>query len=330
MPDMPEIKMEYTKEDMQSLRKMWDEIFCDPELFTDYYFEEICKDNLILTAYYGDKLIGMVHLNPYNVYVYGIKKRCYYIVGVAVKQDMRGKGIMKSMLKKALGDMKEEGCLMTFLMPERREYYTGLGFQPIYRTNILEYDIKSMEEFADNYNNIISKNTNSLRLELLDKYDYNKLEKLAETINSLLVKRYKVFALRDAKYLKRMLNEHLCQDGNVCVVYDLDMNLEGVFSYDIYDSVMYVDRFELLGGNHRELLMRVLKNSSDKSCSKCIITMPDSVDKYEDEDTDKFPNLVNAAVSSVEGNGIMAYVFDNSQEISVNSLKNNSFFDEIA
>ena len=93
--------IEFTyKKDLEALRQLWDEAFDDPDEFAEYYFENVCSDNKVLSAYIEGELVGMVHLNPYNMLVEGQEKKSYYIVGVAVKLSKREKGIMKAMMKR--------------------------------------------------------------------------------------------------------------------------------------------------------------------------------------------------------------------------------------
>lgn len=309
MPDRNEITMEYGKSNMDAIREMWDEIFADPKEFADYYFEEICRSNKILTAYYGKTVVGMLHLNPYRVSVFDETRTCYYIVGVAVKEDMRRQGIMRAMMEKVLEDMKNEGCLFAFLMPERKEYYQGMGFETVYSTRMLEYDITEIavkKTFSEE-----EESNTGLNCRMLSSYDSKELDNLAEGINNLLAEIYDIYAIRDRGYLASMVKEHICQNGDVCVMYG--ENLAGLFSYDIHDTVMYVERFEPLNTDIDNMLEVIIQLAADKSCCKCIVTVPGH----------------HAGLSGSEGHGIMAYVFDNSRNISMDSLKNNSFFDEI-
>ena len=107
------------EKDMEALRRLWDEAFDDPEEYAEYYFNSICKNNRVLSAYMDGKLVGMIHLNPYTVNFQGIEKKAYYVVGVAVTMEMREKGIMKSMMNKALYDLKDEDIEFVFLILQK-------------------------------------------------------------------------------------------------------------------------------------------------------------------------------------------------------------------
>lgn len=87
-----------------------------------------------MVAASNKKIVGMIHLNYYNVIYYGKEIKAVYVVGVAVIQKYRRKGIMKSMMNFALSHAQKKGAKFGFLMPKDKRYYMGLGFQPVYET----------------------------------------------------------------------------------------------------------------------------------------------------------------------------------------------------
>lgn len=296
------INMEYISPKSPAIRKLWDDIFADPKEFADYYFEQCCKGNKMLTAKIDGEIVGMVHLNPYTVICGGEEYRVYYIVGVAVKEEVRRKGIMRQMLKRVIADMKEEGCPFTFLMPKKREYYQGLGFQVVCETKIISYNVADYRDFfaqtekmsAEDGQSCCGKMIGNDRIHCknLSTLSEEDLELLAEQINSLMKKRYDIFSLRSKAYLKKMLAEHTCQGGDVCLVYKESLDegrldkkapanngsdnndLIGLFAYDIYGTTCYVERFELLEKSEKESLLReVFRLAREKNCDKCEVTI---------------------------------------------------------
>lgn len=118
-----------SKEEKQAVYEMYQEIFCDPEAFAEYYFQKIFPENQVLEAVEDHELMGMIHLNPYRISVGAKEYRLNYIVAVAVKKEMRRRGIMAKMLKKCLNDMEKCGQPFTYLMPANRAYYEPFGFE---------------------------------------------------------------------------------------------------------------------------------------------------------------------------------------------------------
>ena len=323
-----DIMLTYEK-NKELIRDLWENSFDDPEGFVDYYFDTIYEKNKILSAYVEDELIGMVHLNPYNVEYKGEVSLHYYIVGVAVREDMQGKGVMKLMMNQVMSDIRDRGKF-SFLMPKKQEYYNSLGFSMVYNTMVLEYSIIDEEEFVkdveDNYSSLM------LEISYLSELPKEEYESLANEINQELRNRYDIFALRDSDYIDELLKEHLCQHGDVCIVRELMSGedeegvspaLVGIFAYDIYDESMYVERFEAFGHNTVALITAVMKQAADVTCDRCIVTVAE---------TDMAD--INHIASGVElhmspGNGLMAVPLLSDQEEILSELESNCFFDEI-
>ena len=319
----------YEKNNKEEVRKLWEDSFNDPDSFVDYYFENIYEKNRVLSAVFKGELIGMIHLNPYKVNYMGEEYDCSYIVGVAVRSDMQGKGVMKSMMKKVLDDIKDEAPF-AFLMPKKQEYYNSLGFLPVYSTRLLDISIVDVDEFdrdvMDNYSSLMLDVVNLSQLES------NEYCEIAEWMNHIMSNQYNGFCRRDGDYMNEFLQEHLCQHGDVCIVTESEVgddgeeiyhNLVGVFAYDIYDEVMYVERFWPTQGNMVALLSCVMKQAVDITCDRLIVTVAD-------DDLEDVSHLVSGAELDISnGNGVMVIgLLENTEQI-VTNLQSNCFFDEI-
>lgn len=321
------------RDTLDDIRSLWEACFDDRDDFVDFYFKEVCCENLILLAHRGKALVGMVHLNPYDVVLDGRKCRCYYIVGVAVKSEYRRRGIMRAMLTKAIQDMREEGCPFTFLMPEREEYYEDFGFRKIYNTLELDIDVSMLEE-EDTVPDDLSGEEGFYWKRLTDmlKEESHSLSVLATEINAALEKKYRVFSYRTATYLHRMREEHICQNGGVIAVYEDGMRMEdgqaeerlaGLFSYDIYDDTMYVERFESYDENVRYVLDAALRVAETAYCRRLVITMSQA------HFCDDIANMLGIATRMNDGRGIMALPLQEDADVMFQKLENVSFFDEI-
>ncbi len=323
------ILLTYDKK-LEDIRKLWDKSFDDPEGFSDYYFDKVCSYNKILSAYSDEQLVGMIHLNPYKVYYDGKMVDTYYVVGVAVARRFRGNGIMKQMINRVVQDVQTEGVPFVFLMPKLEEYYISSGFEKVYNTRQLEYTVVDDEEFereiSDCYASLM------LYTEHLSEIGDDLFDKIADNINDNLKTKYNTFCYRDEEYLKTMVEEHKCQNGDICIVTEHmmdegeaeeDINLIGLFSYDIYDDIMYVDRFEAFVDNTMALVVAVLKRAVDVSCARCVITVSES--DLEDFDL----SLSEVEFDTSDGKGVMALPITEDREECLNNLKNKCFIDEI-
>ncbi len=325
-------ELEYTYEkNFILLRELWEEAFDDPEEFVNYYFENVCKDNKVLSAYIEDKLVGMIHLNPYNMLIEGKVIKSYYVVGVSVTYSMREKGVMKAMMKKALEDVSEEGVEMVFLMPALEDYYNNLGYKKIYSTKTMDFTIIEPEDFeravSDCYASLMLCTKHMVDLPIDD------LDNVADIINQKLGESYKMFCKRDRDYLSRMTAEHRCQSGDVCLVTEHmmsenedetdDMDIVGVFSYGIDDDTMYVEKFEPFVDNSMALMISVLKLAIELSCSRCIITVAS-------KDVDGYEHILDGIELDVtDGKGIMVKILEGDELSYLDLLTDNTFIDEI-
>ena len=69
---------------------LYQEVFSsDSQGFVDYYYTEKVKDNQMYVMEEDDKIVGMLHLNPYTLKVNGLEKETNYIVAVATKEEYR-------------------------------------------------------------------------------------------------------------------------------------------------------------------------------------------------------------------------------------------------
>ena len=115
--------------DKQPVYDMYQEIFEDPEPFAQYYFEEIYATNQVILAEEDNKILGMIHLNPYHIRAGKKTYTLNYIVAVAVWKEYRRRGIMAEMLKKCFNDMHEQQQPFTYLMPANKAYYEPFQFR---------------------------------------------------------------------------------------------------------------------------------------------------------------------------------------------------------
>lgn len=308
-------KLERTKENLAPYRKLWDMIFADPEGFADYYFQEVCKKNIIIGVYDADTLIGMAYANPYQVVdsKASCVKESYYIVGVSVDEAYRKQGIMHEMMQKLMLYIQEQGCEFVFLMPENEQYYTSLGFESIYKTKTITFDTADFE-----FDMPIDPTVKVLHLSRLPREEW---QLLADGINKELAKQFQYYVNRNGDALQAMLMEHQCQKGDVAIVYD-EETVRGVFAYGLDCKHMYIERLELFDVDFSEMLAKVIvRVASFMKCEAASVTMDAQVAEH-------FCEAFHANCKIEDGHGIMARSLQNCN-FSIDDMKNKSFFDEI-
>ena len=150
MEQKTEIQILETLEQKRETIPLYQQAFADPELFVSYYYKEKCKDNWIFVKKKANKIIAMLHLNPYTIFVNGNEYPSFYIVAVATEKQHRHQGHMKDLLYKAFAWMKERKVPFCFLMPVDPKIYEPFGFE-----KICDFDHnaqRSMEEIQKNFN----------------------------------------------------------------------------------------------------------------------------------------------------------------------------------
>lgn len=183
--------------------ELWREAFPeDSDSFLGYYFSEKMKDNKVLVCEEDERIVSMLHRNPYKLYIRGQICTCDYIVGVATALSERHKGHMRALLLAMFRDMYEEQMPFAFLMPARESIYHPFDFRFIFDQPrwVLKYsaDIRRVPGEGALFTD------------------------LAEWQNAWLKRQYEVFALRDEAYLERMQKELASEDGSMRLIYDND------------------------------------------------------------------------------------------------------------
>lgn len=328
--DIEPIQFSIFNGDIKKIKKLWDETFQDAPTFTDYYFENICKVNDIVVAASNKNIVGMIHLNYYNVMYYGEEVKAVYVVGVAVIPKYRKKGIMKGMMNFALSHAQKKGATFGFLMPKNQRYYMGLGFQPVYETKNIR--LRLSREFDNRH-------VTSYSICLLGNCEKDFLGTLASGINRALGEKYKVYCRRDAEYLEQMYLEHKCQDGDVCVLYDRlgeDVIIKGVCSYDVYGSTIYIDRYELFDDSFDIFFEIICSIGSECGCNRCNIMLPEHSYGLLFNDSKsgicEMLKKYNLVEEVIDGYGIMVKVLGDevtNTDIRTDRFLGKCFFDEI-
>lgn len=135
---------------------MWQRNFHDPAPYAEFYFTEVYGKNEILLNLSGDsadrlmameagrdregasgelpeaetgEIRGMLHLNPYRLFVRGKEVDAHYIVGVATDEEYRRQGVMRELLADTFHKLRERGEMLTYLMPADRDYYLPFDFR---------------------------------------------------------------------------------------------------------------------------------------------------------------------------------------------------------
>ncbi len=174
----------------------------DTEAFMDYYYAEKCKDNQILVLEEQDELISMMHLNPFQICMYGHDATVHYIVAVATAEEYRRRGYAVELMKQAFHDLYQAQEPFVFLMPANPDYYYSSGFE--YWENQIELKQDQDTIWREGQRIAAAKEKDC--------------QELAEYSNGVLEKKFDLYVKKDEAYYKRLLKEQHSEDGQVVVI----------------------------------------------------------------------------------------------------------------
>lgn len=217
---------------------LWRECFGDSVSYTDFYFKWKMKDNQVYTAFKGEKIASMLHLNPYILSVKGKMIPANYIVGVATKEEDRRQGLMRILLEKAMNQMNDERMPFSYLMPAKESIYLPFGFRIVYEQEPFKQQIINTKEQIKNEINTVSyKTLSTLNLE---PEDYRDLDEIVAFTNELLSNTYDVFTYRDRYYYERLIHEMHSSKGEVMVVFQ-EGTIIGYIAYIKEDNLQVAE-----------------------------------------------------------------------------------------
>ena len=180
-------------------RKLWEEIFTeDTKEFLDYYYDVKTKDNEIYVIEEDDKIVSMLHLNPYEMRIGTKVYNTHYIVAVATDEKYRKRGFMRELLTYAMDVMKGRGEPFTFLMPASEAIYKPFGFRFIYTQNRGYFTGKNHDIDGVTYVNALESDC----------------EAIAEFTNDMLSE-YDIVTNRSASYYETLLKEQQSEAGGI-------------------------------------------------------------------------------------------------------------------
>lgn len=144
-----EIRILTAPEEKQRTRILYEEAFDDPKAFVDYYYDEKCIDNIIVTEQDGGDIVSMCHMNPYQLMVRGRMIQSYYLVAVATKETRRHEGHMTKVLLAAFEKMDRDKVPFCYLLPVAEEIYEWMGFGRI--CDFMKADRKDDKQISKEY-----------------------------------------------------------------------------------------------------------------------------------------------------------------------------------
>ncbi len=221
-----------------AIHTMWKNIFAhDDGGYTDYYFKEYYQNSDTFVKQINDEVVGCACKHPHSVVINGRMLRCSMIVGIAVKEEHRGKGYMNELME-AMLDEADHQELITMIQAYNPELYKKYGFEEVYRQRI--WDIKK-----ENIKKITPKVTQSCNAE-----DFLALY-------GKFVSRFSGYVIRDLEYYQKYFNEIKAQNGRILAHYNNE-ELEGYIVVFENDNALEIKECIYLTSNALLHLMNSL------------------------------------------------------------------------
>ena len=197
-------------------RALWEQVFPeDTAKFLHYYFKEKIIDARIhVLKDDNGRAVSMVHANPYDVMMHGLRRRAYYIVGVATLESYRHRGCMAFLLQKAVLQAKSEGCPFVFLMPADAAIYEPFGFRYVGQHSCWARIADLKERMTRNLPS--ASDTVSLWLSAYSSSDAGALAAYAE---KTLAERYDTYCVHDEAYFERLSRELASENGGIYLLW---------------------------------------------------------------------------------------------------------------
>ena len=202
------------KQEHIKTRKLWEDVFKeDTKEFLDYYYSVKTLDNEIYVIEEDNKIVSMLHLNPYRMRIGNDIYQTHYIVAVATDENYRKRGYMAQLLNHAMKIMQERGEPFTFLMPAAEAIYKPFGFEFVYEQKRGKFTGKIVEDSKIDF--VMAKETDC--------------QEIANFANDYL-KDYGIATWRDAMYYKTLLKEYASENGGILLARE-DDKIVGVFCF---------------------------------------------------------------------------------------------------
>ncbi len=238
------------RKDHEKTRPLYEECFPeDSKRFVDYYYSYKATDNEIYVAREGDRILSMIHLNPYRMQVGDQVQTLHYMVAVCTAKKYRSRGLMGELMNHVLDVMYDRGEAFTFLMPITEELYERFDFvtayrQPYYR---LEHPVLWQRELED----LGYRFEKAIELDCAD---------IAKKSQSLLSRRYDIYAVRNAYYYETLLHEQKAEKGGIMTVW-YDGKMIGSYLYDREDGLSI--REPLVEKKHEQKVFSALRKTKE-------------------------------------------------------------------
>ena len=123
-------------------KELWGYAFERDEPFYSWYFNGVFNPRNCVGLFIGNQLATCLQIPPYTLKLNGNHFDCSYVVGVVTAPEFRNRGIMKSLLKKALEEIRSRDHFVSILMPFDTDFYRPYGWELCYSQLLYEAPLR--------------------------------------------------------------------------------------------------------------------------------------------------------------------------------------------
>lgn len=124
---------------LPQLKLLWRSVFGDSEEFVEAFFNcyNVCDVAHTLTA--GNEVVAMLYALPCSIECDGAILPAAYLYAIAVREDYRGRGLMRQLVERSEASLRSSGVRATLLVPADEglfALYERLGYSVCARREI--------------------------------------------------------------------------------------------------------------------------------------------------------------------------------------------------
>ncbi|MEH6943022.1 GNAT family N-acetyltransferase [Bacillus sp. JJ722] len=193
------------------------------------------KPGTALGWFENDKLISQIVTLPFQVNIHGVIYEMGGVTGVGTYPEFAGYGLIHSLMKESLKNMRDAGQYISYLYPYSIPYYRKKGWEVI--SDRIEYEIKDTQ--LPKYNDV---NGRMRRVELEDQDVNNVYNQFARKTNGAMI--------RNKIAWDEWFREESA-DLQLAVYYTDEEVPEGYLYYRVLDEKFYIEEMIYLNEEAR-------------------------------------------------------------------------------
>lgn len=197
----------YRGEEIIKTRALYEKIFQDGELFTDYFFHKAEREaTAIVLKNQDDVSMAQLYVLPKLLNYDDKIVEAAYIYGVCTDEEFRGQGFMKKLMKEAEKYCILQGRELIYLIPEIEKLYTGIGYQTVKYGDVIHYELSGKEAGMMLKFNLEPAGESSLTNDIYEEIN---------TMEEEILEREEIIPFRDKEYFEERRRRAKAEGGDI-------------------------------------------------------------------------------------------------------------------